>query len=128
MFEGKEPELHDPYVDTALYGAIGQAWLSVPLGTCREMLANIQANLEMMSDGNVICSGTAMSGTDIMVHSTQCDLLYLSREFGYPRHMLRALFACDIDANVQGFLSDQFPDLPCLVNSVGELSDLKAKN
>ena len=118
----------DPHVDTAIYDAIDQAWRSVPLGTRRKMLANVKANLEMMSDGQTICSGTAMSGTDIMVHVTQCELHYLHRELDYPKHILKPLFACDTDPNVQGFLADQFPDLPLLVNSVAELSNFKAQN
>ena len=127
-FGGEVPAEPHPYVDSALYDAIDQAWKSVPLASRREMLGNMQANLEMMSTDGRICSGTAMSGTDIMVHVTQCDLLYLHRELGYPKHILQPLFACDNDADVQGFLSDQFPDLPFLASTVAELSEFKAKN
>ena len=66
-----------------------------------------------------------MSGTDIMVHSMNCGLLYLHQEHGFPLFRLSSEFACDNDKGVQAYLADQFPELPCLVNTVKELSEYK---
>ena len=85
-------------------------------------------HMVMSGSDKMIPSGSAMSGTDIMVHATNVDLAYMCDQFDFPTFALDHQFACDNACAVQAFIVDQYPNLPCLIGSVAELAEDKVRN